>query len=93
MAILDDVKGRLHISNSASDNDLTDTIEAAKQDMSRAGLAVIVDTEPLTRQAIKLYCMADYNYQGQGERWQASYEGLRDSMALSGDYNTAEVQA
>jgi hypothetical protein len=89
MAITTDVKKSLHITNTANDDDINGVIEACKIDLKVAGVTVITDTDALTVQAIKLYCRAYFNYQGEGERWQKAYNSLRDSMALCGDYNAA----
>lgn len=89
MAILTDVKSDLHITNTANDSNITGVIAACKIALRVAGVAVVNETDALTVQAIKLYCRAHFNYQGEGERWQKAYSGLRDSMALCGDYNTA----
>lgn len=91
MAILDDVKKNLKITNAANDADISDTIEACKIDLSIGGVMVVVETDALTKQAIKLYARSHYNYQGEGERWQKAYSALKDSMALCGDYNKAVV--
>lgn len=88
MAILTDVKNSLHITNAANDADIADVIAAAEIDLKIAGILVVNEADALTKQAIKLYCRAYFNYQGEGERWQKAYNSLRDSMALCGDYNT-----
>lgn len=93
MAILDDVKKSLHITNTANDDDINDVIEACKIDLGLSGVAVAEDTDALTKQAIKLYARGYFNYQGDGERWQKAYDGLKNSMALCGDYNTVVVTA
>ena len=89
MPILSDIKTSLHITNSANDADIADVISACKLDLKKAGVITISEIDALTKQAIKLYCRGYFNYQGEGERWQKAYDGLRDSMALCGDYNTA----
>lgn len=89
MAILDDVKKSLHISNSANDDDIADVIAAAMIDLELAGVAAANDMDALVKQALKLYCRSYFNYQGDGERWQKAYAALKVSMAMCGDYNTA----
>lgn len=91
MAILDDIKNSLHITNTANDMDITDAINACKIDLTLGGITVVTDTDALTKQAIKLYCRAYFNYQGEGERWQQAYAALKNSMALCGDYNTVVI--
>lgn len=91
MAILNDVKNSLHISNTANDGDITGVIDACKIDLKLSGIVTVDDTDALTKQAIKLYARGYFNYQGDGERWQKAYDGLKNSMALCGDYNTVVV--
>lgn len=89
MAILDDVKKSLHITNTANDADISDAIEACKIDLTLGGALIVDEDDALTKQAIKLYVRGYFNYQGEGERWQKAYSALKDSMALCGDYNKA----
>lgn len=89
MAILDDIKKSLRITNTANDEDISDVIDACKIDLTLAGIAIAKETDALMKQAIKLYARGYYNYQGEGERWQKAYSALKDSMALCGDYNKA----
>lgn len=91
MAILDDVKKSLKITNAANDGDISDVIDACKIDLTLAGIAVVSESDALTKQAIKLYARGYFNYQGEGERWQKAYSALKDSMGLCGDYNKAVV--
>lgn len=91
MAILDDIKKSLHITNAANDEDISGAIAACKIDLGVAGVAVVSDTDALTAQAIKLYCREYFNYQGEGERWGKAYTALKNSMALCGDYNVKAV--
>jgi hypothetical protein len=88
MALTDDVKTALRISHTKLDADITETIAAGKKDLSIAGVAVISDDDPLTAQAIKMYCRYVYNYQGQSERWERAYTALKQALALCSDYNT-----
>lgn len=86
MEILDAVKTSLRISHTALDSDLSQTINACKQDLKIVGVSKVEETDPLTAQAIKLYCKWQFDFQGQGDRYGHAYAGLRDSMALCGDY-------
>lgn len=91
MAILDDIKKSLHIANTANDDDISGVISACKIDLTLSGVNIVNDTDALTKQAIKLYARGYFNYQGDGERWQAAYDSLKNSMALCGDYNAVAV--
>lgn len=87
MALIDDVKMSLRIKNTAYDSEITDLIAMAKVDLGMAGLKVVVETEPLTKQAIKLYCKANFGYDDNSEKFAQAYLNLKQSMALCGDYN------
>ena len=61
-------------------------IEACLKDLARVGIAESSEEDPLVVQAVVLYCKANFGFSDGQERYQAAYESLRDSMALSGDY-------
>ncbi len=88
--ISDDFIGELKksVRTKATDanSEIKDLAQAAVQDMRLRGVAYKGETDPLTRQAIKLYCKGNYGYDEDAEKFQKAYEALRDSMALSGDY-------
>ena len=61
-------------------------IDAAKQDLRRRGIKA-ADNDPLIKQAVKMYCKANFGYGGSdAERYQKSYESLAVSLSLCGDY-------
>ena len=91
MALLENVKLSLGISHSKLDSDISTAIAAAKLDLSTAGVNKVEDADPLVEQAVKLYCRTWYNYQGMSERWEKAYAGLKNSMALCGDYNGGDT--
>ena len=43
-------------------------------------------TDPLYKQAVKLYVKANYGYDDDSEKFLYAFQSLRDSMALSGEY-------
>lgn len=73
----------------ASEEEVADLVDACKGDLKIAGVYVTDENDPLCKQALKLYCKANYGYDKDSERFRAAYEALRDSMALSGDYAKA----
>lgn len=95
MSLVDDMKLALGgIKHSKLDSDISDTIDAACRELVNAGVDIaesVRETDPLVKQAIKLYVRAYFNYQGEGERWSKSYENLRDSLALCGDYREVRL--
>lgn len=92
MALLDDVKEILRISGSDLDTEIQDLIDAAKGDLKISGIieSKIIETDPLIIQAIKVYCKANFGYDNpEAERFQKSYDLLKMSLSLAGDYNAS----
>lgn len=86
MDLRDEVKVRLRLKSAVYDDaEIQPLIDACMRDMGRVGVKAN-DTDPLTRQAVALYCKANFGFSNDSERYQRAYEALRDSMALSGDY-------
>jgi uncharacterized phage protein (predicted DNA packaging) len=90
MALLDDVKLALRISSSAFDSEITDLIEAAKADLQLSGVKqekADDDNDPLIKRAIIVYCKANFGYDNpEAERFQQSYDMLKQHLSLSYDY-------
>ena len=70
-----------------STKEITELIEAAAADLSRQGVDTIDLDDPLTKQAVKLYCKAHYGYDNNTERFDAAYVSLSAAMSLCGDYD------
>lgn len=90
--MLEDVKTVLRISNSAYDAEIEDLIEAAKMDLILSGVheSEIVETDPLIKRAIIVYCKANFGWNNpDAEKLQHSYNMLKIHLALSQEY--AEV--
>lgn len=86
--IIDDVKITLRIKNVAYDGEIQGLIDACKLDLKLAGVNVIVDTDALTKRAIIIYCKANFGWNNpEAEKLQQSYNMLKMSMALAGDYH------
>lgn len=73
--------------NTAFDDELTDLIAACKADLRKRGVVKISDDDPLIKQAVKLYCKAQFGYGDDGDKYAKAYEYLKCALALSGDYN------
>lgn len=86
--MLEKVKLSLRIKNNKLDADILDLIEACKIDLSLSGVKVINESDPLVIQSIKLYCKANFGLDNDNsEKYQTSYDLLKMSMSLCGDYN------
>ena len=93
--LIDGVKTALRISHNKLDDDIGQHISACLDDMKRLGIAVPDDQEdvadvPLLFAAVKIYCMAQYNFLNKGEQYKKGYESLRDTLSLSGDYKESD---
>lgn len=91
MAILDDVRNDLRITSNDFDTEINTAIMSAEKRLQMIGVNTIDETDPLTAQAITLYCRSWFNYQGDAERYTNAFEKLADAMALSGEYNEQEI--
>ena len=77
---------RIRSDNTAFDAELQGLIDAAKQDLRRRGIKA-ADNDPLIKQAVKMYCKANFGYGGSdADKFQKSYESLAVSLSLSGEY-------
>lgn len=78
MAFIDDVKKALRISHTKLDTEIQATIDEAKAELARLGIAeaAIVETDSLISAAIKTYCKYSF----------ASDMKMRDGFFLSWQY-------
>lgn len=90
MALINDIKLSLRIKNTAYDSEIQDLIDACKVDLNISGVQNVDENEPLTAQAIKLYCKGNFGYDDNSEKFQQAYESLKTVMALASDYKAVE---
>lgn len=89
--MLQSVKSSVRIINDKFDSELTDLIESAKMDLLIAGVAKTDEADPLIKRAIILYCKANFGLDNKdSEKYQKSYEILKEKLSLCGDYNNVE---
>ena len=69
-------------------NSINDLIDSAKADLILSGVHKdkVIDTDPLIKRAIILYCKANYRYDPFTERYQDSYNSLKQHLTLSAEY-------
>ena len=96
MAILsetiDAVKGAIRITSAAMNPEIEGIIEACLLDLSISGLKNIVETDPLIKRAIIIYSKSHFGMNNDdSEKYMASYESLKNHMALCGDYKNVPV--
>ena len=90
MAILDDVKTTLRITNTAYDTEITDLINACKADLALVGIvsAKIIDTDALIKQSIITYCKAYFGFDNKdADRFKMAYESIRNHLSLTYEYS------
>jgi uncharacterized phage protein (predicted DNA packaging) len=96
MALLDDIKLTLRISNTAYDSEINDLISAAKADLRLSGILeskVNDDTDPLIKRAITVYVKTNFGWNNpDAERLQQSYDMLKCHLALSQEYTVEAVE-
>lgn len=86
--MLDKVKLALRIKSSKLDVEINDLIEACKIDLSISGVKKIELTDPIIQRAIILYCKANFGLDNKdSDKYQRSYDLLKQSLKLCGDYN------
>ena len=86
MELLEEIKVILRITTNAFDNELIMLINSCKIDLNLAGVNIINENDDRIRNAICLYCKANFGYRDDSQKFQNAYISLRDSMALSSKY-------
>lgn len=88
--MLDKVKLALRIKSIKLDEEIEDLIESCKIDLSIGGVRKINEDDPLIQRAIIIYCKANFGMDNNdSEKYQKSYDLLKQSLSLCGDYNVA----
>ena len=88
--MLEKVKLALRISHKLLDEDIKETIDAARADMKRSGISNVMaesEEDPLIIRAIKTYCLAVYSSDSKmAEGYQVSWEYQLDNLRKSSYY-------
>jgi len=93
MALIDDIKTALRISNTAFDSEISDLISAAKKDLELSGILNVDETDPLIKRAITVYVKANFGWNNpDSEKLQQSYNMLKAHLSLSQEYITKAVE-
>lgn len=85
MLLIEELKYIVQVKSADAGFELRGLVASCKKELELAGIYGD-ETDPLYRQAIRLYCKSHYGYDEDTERFQAAFGSLRDAMALSGDY-------
>lgn len=85
--MLESVRLSLRKTGTEFDSEIEDIIAACKIDLGLAGIVKIKDDDPLILRAVTLYAKGHFGFADLGEKYLQSYEALRNSLAIAGDYN------
>ena len=89
--MLEKVKLALRIKSNILDSEINDLIEACKIDLSISGVKKIEESDPIINRAIILYCKANFGLENKdSDKYQKSYDLLKQSLSLCGDYNVEQ---
>ena len=83
---IEQLRKDIRTKSSDASGELKELAAACVKDLEIAGVYVTSETDPLTRQAVKLYCKGNYGYDENTECFREAYAALKDAMALCGDY-------
>lgn len=88
--MLEDVKDALRVNGDDLDVEIKDLIDSAKADLILSGVNKdkVIDTDPLIKRAVTVYCKANFGYEDpkHAERFQESYISLKHHLTLSAEY-------
>lgn len=79
------IKDMIREKSSVADTEVRDLVESCVLELKIAGVQGKL-TDPLYRQAVKLYAKAHFGYDSDSGKFLKAFQNLRDSMALSGEY-------
>jgi len=85
--MLDAVKLSLRLMDNTFDTEVKDIIAGCKYDLKLAGIVSYTDDDPLILRAVTLYAKGHFGFANVGEKFLQSYESLRNSLSVAGDYN------
>lgn len=88
MEILAAVKLALRITTDAFDDELSDLIVAALQDMRLAGITNNDVSDPLVKRAVITYCRLNFGQPDDYDRLKASYDEQKGQMGMATGYTT-----
>ena len=90
--LTDTIKSSMRILSKSAviEQDINNSIAACKLDLQLAGVVNINENDALIIRAVTLFVKAEFNFQNAADRYRQSYEALKMSLCLAGDYNTKE---
>lgn len=86
MALIDKTKMALRITTTAYDDELTDLIEAAKQDLGIAGVIVPDELDAIVTRAIITFCKMSFGLPEDYDRLKRSYDEQKAQLSNATGY-------
>ena len=86
MTEIERIRAALRISHTDADEEITQTIAAAKADMEAVGIRQQPEMDPLVMFCVELFCKAAFDFGGSKDWYQKRYRMLRDNMATMQKY-------
>ena len=89
-ATIDSVRMALRVTTTAFDGQISTLVEAALADLGLAGVDgdSVVETDPLTLQAIATYCRMNFGSPDDYDRIKKSYDEQKAQMSMATNYTT-----
>ena len=88
MALIDDIKKSLRVTSASFNTEITDLIAAGKLDLGLSGVDSLVETDPLIKRALTIYCKAHFGYDNaDADRLARAYDLLKSHLSISTDYH------
>jgi hypothetical protein len=91
MTMLDKVKMGLRITTNAYNDELTDLIQAAKQDLGIAGVVVPETIDEIVTRAIITYCKMSFGLPEDADRLKRSYDEQKAQLSNATNYTDWSV--
>ena len=93
--MLNSIRDSLRSNGNDLDIEIQDLIDAAKADLILSGVHKdkVVDTDPLIKRAITVYCKAHFGYDdvNMTKRFEQSYISLKHHLTLSSEYTVGDI--
>ena len=89
--LLKRVKTALRITTDAFDEEISELIESARQDLGIAGVVLPYGCDAISRQAITTYCKIHFGSPDEFDRLKKSYDEQKAQLQMSSGYTNWEV--
>jgi uncharacterized phage protein (predicted DNA packaging) len=92
MAMVDDVKLALRVSDNVLDAEITDIIAAARKDLKSIGILATkadADNDALIKRAIVAYTKAHFGYDDDAQRFLETYTMIKSNLSMQIEYTVS----